>query len=101
MMPPTMARTIRRVLAACCGFSAVVQSGCSMTLRAPFQMREEGIEVGDVALDQAQLAELGEHLVAQAAGVRVCSRVGSTFTDLAHPDLGRLAEPRVGLQHLR
>jgi hypothetical protein len=70
-------------------------------LAATLQAREEGIEVGDVALSQPQLAELGEHLVAQAAGVGVHGRVGAPLTDFAHPDVGRLAEPRVGLEDLR
>jgi hypothetical protein len=99
MTPPTIARIIRRVLAAYWGFSTIEPSACWTTLRA-LQAREEGVEVRDVALDETQLAELREDLVVETACVGVGSRVGSALADLAHPDVGRVSEAGVWSEHL-
>ena len=64
------------------------------------QAGEEGVELGDVALVQPELAELGEDLLAEAVVVRVGRRVGAARADLAHPDVGRLAEAGLRAQHL-
>ena len=65
-----------------------------------FQAGEEGVELGDVALVQPELAELGEDLLAEAVVVGVGRRVGSAGADLDHPDVGRLAESGLRSQHL-
>jgi hypothetical protein len=57
--------------------------------------------VGDVALDQAQLAEQWKHLVVEAACVGVRGRVIAALADLARPDVGCVAEPGLGPQDLR
>ena len=64
------------------------------------QPREVGVEVRGVALAQPQLSKLGEDLVSEAARVGVRGRVGAPLADLAHPNVGRLAEARVGLEHV-
>ncbi len=65
------------------------------------RIHDEGAEVRDIALVEAQRAELGKHLVPEEVPVRVGRRVGSSLTDLGHPDVGRVAEPGLGPQHLR
>jgi hypothetical protein len=101
MTPPTIARTVRRVV----GRELRLLDRRSVEqlddLAGALQPREEGVEVGDVALDQPQLAELGEYPVAEAARVGVRGRVGSALADLAHSHVGRLTEPRARLEDLR
>jgi hypothetical protein len=60
----------------------------------------EGVELGHVALVQAELTELGEDLLAQAVAVGAGRRVRPAGADLAHPDVGSLAEAGLGPQHL-
>jgi hypothetical protein len=60
-----------------------------------FEVGEERVEAGDCALDEPELAELGEYLLVQAVPVGVGGRVGAALLDLGEPDRGGLPETGV------
>lgn len=61
---------------------------------------EEGVELGNVALDKPELTDLRQNDLGEAVRVGVGGGVGAALPDLDHPDVGRLAESRVRLQYL-
>ena len=65
-----------------------------------FESGEEGVDVGDVALGQAQFAELGEDQLVEPVRVDVAGRVRALLHDLLQPHVGRIAEARVLPQRL-
>jgi len=65
-----------------------------------FQSGEEGVDTGDVALGQAQFAELGKDQLVEPVRVDVQSRIRALLCDLLQPHVGRIAEAGVLAQRL-